>query len=505
MNCPSCRAALYSQETQYCPYCGYDLSTQGNQKIVPPEIVVQYREPPEPPRKNRKLIIVLLVLMLLAIAAFVVILLTVILKKDESDPDPGSSMRSSSSQEPSESGGRPNAAATGSEPESGSNSAQSDSTEAPATANPGNDTTEPIRETETESPPITDSSPETELPPHTEPPSETQPPETTQDPLEQIYRRASELFAQGSYSEAAALFSSLGNYADSEQMAMESEYQRGVQLMESGAYPEAADCFYALGGYRDSEEQRKESIYLLAMQFYARESYSQALPLLELLGDYKDAQSVRNRILQMTLLEEAGYLGDSSACRMSAEQALVFAELIRTTDRNVVLAALFDGGDGIPMLWIAWANQFTNGWGSYKAVLSGDFNDQIYCWQGGAAKPCIWITTVLKAGSGGTVVQTNKRETDMKFYRLEHGAVADAPYATASWDHSGEATLNGAYFGNGANLTIWSFYLSVEPEAEVLLESVSGTSDQLYLTGNWIQGEDMASLLEQYGWNKQND
>ena len=104
----------------------------------------------------------------------------------------------------------------------------------------------------------------------------------------QKYCQAAALEQQGSYTEAAELFSEIPEVLDSgtrAETARASAYSQAVQLKESGEYKSAADAFAALAGYRDALEQRDSSLLLLIRTLLQSGSYAEALRQFVLLSD----------------------------------------------------------------------------------------------------------------------------------------------------------------------------------------------------------------------------
>ena len=195
-------------------------------------------------------------------------------------------------------------------------------------------------------------------------------------------------------------------------------------------------------------------------------------------------------------LIEMGYIGDINKCTMSAEQARAFAALLENARYPVVKAALFDGGNGIPLLWVVHGDR-TQDVGSIVQI-QGNFGDNIYYYVNGQVEQCSWMTALLRAGDNGIMVQRNKTSSSIKMYRLWGGTIASEPFATATWDPVGEVTFNGQYVGTGTSVSIWDVYSMADNDIELLLQSASDTSDILVLNGTWINGEEMESLLYQY-------
>ena len=201
---------------------------------------------------------------------------------------------------------------------------------------------------------------------------------------------------------------------------------------------------------------------------------------------------------QITLLHDMGYLGDAAACRMTAEQARAISGVISQTQGGVVMAAIFDGGDGVPILWVAKADTRKNAAGEDKIVLTGSYADKVYGFENGALRELTWITNVLRPGTDGVVCKVNRDATKIEFFRLHNGLPDAQPFGVGVWDHSGTATYNGTEIGSGEEIALWDFYRLADAGLDVLLEAMSGDSANLYLTGTWLEGGEMCTLLEQY-------
>jgi hypothetical protein len=102
---------------------------------------------------------------------------------------------------------------------------------------------------------------------------------------------------------------------------------------------------------------------------------------------------------QITLLHDMGYLGDAAACRMTAEQARAISGVISQTQGGVVMAAIFDGGDGVPILWVASADAVKPQNDENTVILTGHYQDKIYGFGRGSLAEYDWMTTLLQASS----------------------------------------------------------------------------------------------------------
>ena len=67
------------------------------------------------------------------------------------------------------------------------------------------------------------------------------------------------------------------------------DYDRAMELFKQGQYPEAAALFEQLGDYKDSAELAQNCRYQQAQLAYTREDYEQALELFTTLGNYRDS------------------------------------------------------------------------------------------------------------------------------------------------------------------------------------------------------------------------
>ena len=105
------------------------------------------------------------------------------------------------------------------------------------------------------------------------------------------YKEATELYEEGSYEEAEAIFLELGDYEDSAEMALACRYAIAVELMEDEELEEAAEIFQQLGDYEDSEELAQECLYQLAVMAMDEGDFDKAIELFTEVGDYLDSQS----------------------------------------------------------------------------------------------------------------------------------------------------------------------------------------------------------------------
>lgn len=103
------------------------------------------------------------------------------------------------------------------------------------------------------------------------------------------YQKAQALYAGASYSEAAALYESLGDYRDSAQQARHVRYQWAGSLREDGNYADALELYEDLGDYLNSQEHAHACAYELGLQALDAEDLEQAVDWFAQAGDYSDA------------------------------------------------------------------------------------------------------------------------------------------------------------------------------------------------------------------------
>lgn len=113
------------------------------------------------------------------------------------------------------------------------------------------------------------------------------------------------------------------------------------------------------------------------------------------------------------------------------------------------------------------------------------------------------MTTVLRTGENGVIVQSwtpyeSEFGQSFNMYRMTNGLISGTPFATGSHEPFQDAYLNDQYVGRGDSVDVWDLYNMVESDLTTLFEAFSGSTGYLNLTGNWIDGQTMCSLLEQY-------
>ena len=83
------------------------------------------------------------------------------------------------------------------------------------------------------------------------------------------YKKATSLFDDGKYQEAAEIFVKLGDYEDSAEMANKCRYEAAKALFDAGSYEEARSAFSDLGEYEKSQEYLADCDHQIMLQKYA--------------------------------------------------------------------------------------------------------------------------------------------------------------------------------------------------------------------------------------------
>ncbi len=105
------------------------------------------------------------------------------------------------------------------------------------------------------------------------------------------YAYGTKLLEEGHFADAKTIFQELGaqNYADSSTQLLECDYRSAVSLLENGQFDDAQNIFVDLGTYNDSEMYVQECTYQKAREYLENKQYVWASNLFHKLGNYKDS------------------------------------------------------------------------------------------------------------------------------------------------------------------------------------------------------------------------
>lgn len=186
---------------------------------------------------------------------------------------------------------------------------------------------------------------------------------------------------------------------DGEWVDLYGDYLYGEPVAYLGSDPEFSEeelaaIEYIADGQRVSEDEYYRQISFFKFEFSLDETTQDVVPNVR---PQLEAIVEEARYADMTpgeLLAEMAYVGDRSVCRMTAQQAEAFAAVAEqkkeSFDRSVAAQgrsmsqfkiALFDGGDGVPAMWVVgsvvdddiWSRHLINEvweWDGTQAVIS---------------------------------------------------------------------------------------------------------------------------------------
>lgn len=118
------------------------------------------------------------------------------------------------------------------------------------------------------------------------------------------YKKANQLRNNKKYEQAYSIFSELGNYKDSKDLAVECCYFLGKEHYDNGEYSEALDCWKKCGDYEDSVNYLKDTSLKLSQEYCQNEEYDNAI---EILGSLPEDTAIAVALHQCKYLK-ANYL-----------------------------------------------------------------------------------------------------------------------------------------------------------------------------------------------------
>lgn len=150
------------------------------------------------------------------------------------------------------------------------------------------------------------------------------------------YNEAQAYFQSSDYEAAYDVFSSLGDYLNSERRAEESRYRMGIALESTGEYGEAEPIFRELGDYRDAADHLRQVSYSIAVSLLNEGNFAAARERFTALAAEEYADS-KTRILACDY---------AKAEKLQAENnleaaATSFAELKDYSDARIRASALW--------------------------------------------------------------------------------------------------------------------------------------------------------------------
>lgn len=123
------------------------------------------------------------------------------------------------------------------------------------------------------------------------------------------YKKAMDHYNAGEYAEALVLYQSLGDFADSVQMAQicrqKADYKQAEELLAAGDCRQALPLYEGLAMYMDSPAKAIRCKYEIGLSCITEENYEEALSWLEPLGSYEDSLNQVNLAKWQWLHREA--------------------------------------------------------------------------------------------------------------------------------------------------------------------------------------------------------
>lgn len=104
------------------------------------------------------------------------------------------------------------------------------------------------------------------------------------------YHKAMELYENGRYEESIDIFTTLGNYRDSEQLILSSKYNIAKSYFSRADYDKAINEFKELGPFKDSVDMVKSCLYFKAMGYASNKEWDAAIETITPIIGYSDSE-----------------------------------------------------------------------------------------------------------------------------------------------------------------------------------------------------------------------
>lgn len=141
------------------------------------------------------------------------------------------------------------------------------------------------------------------------------------------YDNAMELIDDGEYLEASEIFDELGDYKDSEELAVKcSFYNDGLKSMESQNYVSAIESFKSCEDFKDAKDKIAEcentinqEKYDVALSYMSAKKYEDAISYFEELGDFSDSKAKIEECNEAIEIEKNQGIYDTAKNFMSSQ------------------------------------------------------------------------------------------------------------------------------------------------------------------------------------------
>ena len=264
--------------------------------------------------------------------------------------------------------------------------------------------------------------------------------------LEAQYRQAVSLMQTDSAA-AKAIFLTLGDYIDSDDMLKDCDYYAAVKFLDAGQYLAAVNVFTMLGDHRDSEDMVFEAWYRNGIDLLASEDFSGALERFETIGEYRNSMEMmlETRYLWGLSLLDSGKYADAYTQFSRAGEYKDSATMILEVRYRYGME-LFNDGD-----YVEAAIRFhaVSDYKNAAAMLSESryleamrlFNDEDYS---AARRLFILLEDYKDSAEMAVTARANDKAADyMELYDILQEAVDRHGYGRSSLNRNGSTIYHG--------------------------------------------------------------
>lgn len=265
------------------------------------------------------------------------------------------------------------------------------------------------------------------------------------------YLSAQKQMEEGQWEAAAALFHSLGNYKDAQELARNCIYLYAEELAAQGSLADAAEQFGEIAGFRDASVRREQCRYALAIELMEKGEGVEAVMLLSELGNYDGAKA----LMEQYAMEISGLSDPEAAVNavkgmspQEAEHRAILAQARDALPKDIIALGFYHTlglkADGTVLA--CGDNRYgqcdVSQWSKVKAVAAGAYHSVALLEDG----------TVQAAGRG------SEGQCDVESW-TEIVQIAAADYATLGLRSDGTLLYTG-YLGT-VDLSAWTGLTSI--------------------------------------------
>lgn len=164
------------------------------------------------------------------------------------------------------------------------------------------------------------------------------------------YKKAQNLYAEGDYAQAKAIFLELADYEDSQEMVTKCTYGMAMDYFEDKDYAEAHAMFTALGDYLDSRNMVRKCSYHLGIAALEEGDLEQAETWLKEAGDYEDAPKLLKELPGLRLMRYLRNNGEMSAVTKVSDESSYVVTVRQLSEESIEFIYDFKGSnDTVPI------------------------------------------------------------------------------------------------------------------------------------------------------------